>query len=70
MMYELKKGPFGKQPRPVNKIDKNTGEIIERYSCIADASRSLGNMNTRSNITYVCKGYMKSAYGYIWEYAD
>ena len=49
---------------PVLKIDINTGEVLEEYKSISEASR----INHLSNITSVCKGKRNQAGGYKWKY--
>lgn len=51
---------------PVIQLDRK-GNFIKRYECEADALREL---RAKSNhIPEVCKGKMKSFYGYFWKYA-
>lgn len=59
-----------------NKTDKKAinqydleGNFIQTYDSIADANRTLGKAPNASNITQVCKGQRKQAYGYLWQYA-
>ncbi len=56
--------------RPVNQIDKLTGEIVQTFTCQADALRSFGVTKHNNHISQVCRGIRKSAYGYFWQYAD
>ena len=58
-----------KRVKPVDQFDKNTGEFIERFSSIKNAGKKLGISNS-SSISGVCKNVFKSAYGFIWKYAD
>lgn len=58
----------------ISQFSKN-GEYIKTYSTARDAARavcpettSLGGVT--SHITDVCKGKRKTAYGYIWKYAN
>lgn len=53
--------------KPVNQIDKNTGQVIKTWSCAKEVRRVLG-VNNR-NISACCSGKRKSAGGYIWRYA-
>ena len=69
-MQQLNHFPWGKPPKKVRCLDKDTGELVAEFNSISDAARSLGNTGNRSGITLVCQGYQKSAYGYRWEYAD
>lgn len=55
--------------RKVNQYDKN-GNFIKQWNCITDFFRK-NNINLKSsNITNCCKGRRKTAYGYIWKYAN
>ena len=56
--------------RKINKLDKNTNNILATYNSIADASRSLGYNKQLGNITNCCKGLRKTAYGYKWKYVE
>lgn len=60
--------PWGKPPRAVRCLDKNTGQVLGEYHSISEASRAVGKANARSGITLVCQGLQASAYGYKWEY--
>lgn len=53
--------------KPVNQYDKNNN-FIKRWSCIKDINTEL-HFNC-SCICSCCKGKKKTAYGYIWRYAD
>lgn len=76
-MYEedyMKNGFVGyKNPRAkqVNQYDLD-GNFIRTFDSVALAYESTGNktVNGAANITAVCKGRQKSAYGYKWIYAD
>ena len=62
--------PFGREPKKIKQIDMGTGEVIAEFSSITEASKSLGKLSARVSIKNVCEGYLNSAYGYKWEYAD
>jgi hypothetical protein len=49
----------------VAKINKNTNEILEVFSCINDAEKSIGIFG---HISQVCKGKRKTCGGYKWKY--
>ena len=51
---------------PINKIDLKTGEIIESYSGVKEASK-LNNIH-RTNISGVLTGNLKSAGHFGWKY--
>lgn len=53
--------------KPVNQIDKKTGQVIKTWTCTAEVQRVLGISN--SNISRCCRGKLKSAGGYVWKYA-
>ena len=57
--------------KKVNKIDPVTNVIIQTYSSIADAAKSV-NKNHTSTISNCCNGKTKSkiTYGYKWEFAE
>lgn len=52
--------------RFVYQLDKITGEIIKEWKCISDAAKAL--KKAQPNITSCCRGYIKSAGGFKWEY--
>lgn len=66
---QLNHYPWGKPPKAVKCLDKNTGEVLSIYHSISEASRAVGKANARASITLVCQGLQSSAYGYKWEYA-
>lgn len=54
--------------KAVLKINPQTGEILEKYLSVKEASI---NCNISAcHISSVCKGKRKTAGGYIWKYAD
>ena len=54
-------------PDGVDAYDPDTGKLIAHYASIADANRALGKEGT-GNISAVCRGRGKTAYGYVWRY--
>lgn len=52
----------------VNQYDLD-GNFIKTWSSLIEAARSFNGV-TGANITSVCKGKRKSAYGYKWRYAN
>ena len=54
-------------PDGVDAYDPKTGQLVAHYNSIADANRALGKEGT-GNISAVCRGRGKTAYGYIWKY--
>ena len=69
---EAKKGKYTgeKHPnsKPVNQIDKQTGQIIKTWTCAAEVERVLGIAH--QDIPKCCSGKIKSRGGYVWRYAD
>ena len=57
----------GKKARPVLKIDNKTGDVLERYGSISEASISIGHA-TSSNIGSCCRGKKKTVGGFRWRY--
>lgn len=53
--------------KEVNQYDLS-GNFIKKWFCILDIKRELGFDNR--NICACCKHKRKTAYGYIWKYAD
>ena len=53
--------------RAVNQYDKQ-GNYLNTFISIADAAKSVGG--SPANITNVCKGKTKTAYGYKWSYVS
>lgn len=59
----------------VNMLDKDTKKIIKTFDKLMSAAEWIRN-NTKyikadySTINKVCKGRGKTAYGFIWEYAE
>ena len=53
--------------KKVNKIDKLTGEILVTFNSGTEAAKNVNGSN--GNISKVCLGEKKSAYGYKWQFA-
>lgn len=62
-----KKGFLNHLSKPVNQIDKKTGEIIKTFGSIKEATREMNGHDT--NIRCCISGKYTHAYGYKWEYA-
>lgn len=60
--------PISEIVRPINQMDMQTGEILNKFKSATDAIRHLGRGH-HCHITEVCKGKRKSAYGYLWQFA-
>lgn len=57
-----------KNLKPVRQLDKDGNEIA-RYAGIRDAANAL-NIKHRNAITQCCRGTIKTAYGWRWEYVS
>lgn len=55
----------GRPKKAVLQIDKNTNEVIEKYSCLADAGRKFGSAST---IRRCCVGVSHTSYGFKWKF--
>lgn len=64
---DRKEGVNNKTNISINKICSNTGEILNTYHSIKEASR-IENLD-QSNITKCCKNKYKHLGGFNWEYA-
>ena len=65
-------GRFGSnsyKAKKVAMVDKNTNEIIKTFNSIIDATHFV-NKNSSGHIVNCCKGKLKTAYGYKWQYID
>ena len=67
-LSEAQRGEKSHNAKAVYQIDKNTGEIIKIWKSISDAKRALDILG--QNIGDCCRGYRKSAGGFIWRYVD
>ena len=54
-------------PEGVDAYDPMTGQLVCHYASIAEANRALGHEGT-GNISAVCRGRGRTAYGYVWRY--
>lgn len=50
-------------------VDKNTNKIVKTFNSIIDATHFI-NKNNSGHIVNCCKGKLKTAYGYKWQYID
>lgn len=53
--------------KPITQHLKS-GQEIARFSCITEAAHAVSG--NRSNLAKCCQGKIKTAYGYIWRYAN
>ena len=68
--YKIKKEkPTKGTIRQIAQIDPKTNEIIKIWNNAKEAAVSLGRIKG-NQITDVCNGNHKTAYGYIWRYLD
>lgn len=54
----------------VEKVDKRTGEVVAVYESVNEAARAIGHPGGAGNICNVINGKNKSAYGFVWRYAE
>lgn len=62
---ERKKRAIEKISKPIARLDKNTGEILEILSSTREADRIY---QTNKHVSDVCNGKRKTAGGYGWKY--
>lgn len=53
----------------VYQIDLKTGQIINEFSSILEAGAYMGKPARGMNISDVCRGKQKTAFGYYWSYS-
>lgn len=58
----------GRKRKKVNMLDPYTCEVIDTFDSLRDAADDLGEKFT-TNIGKCCRGQIKTAHGYKWEYA-
>ena len=64
-------GKFGAnslKAKKVNMLDKKTKQTIKTFGSLIDAAKYIG-VNKSCHIVSCCKGRLKTAYGYKWEYS-
>lgn len=54
---------------PINQYDLN-GNFLQTFDSAASAAIAINKPNGSSSITKACKGKLKTAYKFIWAYAD
>lgn len=72
LAYSAAKGRFGadsKKSIRVNMLDKTSEKVLNQFGSLIDAAHYIG-VNKSSHICNCCKGKLKTAYGYKWEYAN
>lgn len=55
--------------KKVLQFDLNNN-LLNIYNSLFDASLTINNKYSKSNISACCRGKVKTAYGFIWRYAD
>lgn len=55
------------QWKPVQKLDLETGEVLEEFESLASACKATGAK--QPNVTKVCRGLRNSASGFGWRYS-
>lgn len=60
-------GRKSEKRKPISQFDLD-GNFIREYPSIHEASN--GIISRRRNITVVCNGKRKSAYGYVWRWGQ
>lgn len=58
----------GSRKIKIHVLDLYTNEILDTYNSSREAADDVGGHHT--NITKCCRGTIKNAYGYKWEYAE
>ena len=58
----------GREPRRTLQIDRYTKKVIGTYDSLVQAAVSVSGAVTA--IYSACNGRAKTAYGYMWRYAD
>lgn len=67
---DIKNRVIERQSKPVVKIDKITGEIIETFANAKEVEKVLQKTMASRHIYEVCTGQRKTAYGYKWKYLE
>lgn len=57
-----------KSSKKVYQFNKETKELLNDFPSTAEAARQLGDFNYSSSISKCCRGKLKTAYGFYWEY--
>lgn len=65
--HPKKKKCRGTPPRPVTQKTLD-GKAIAHYISICEAAKSV--YGDRASISKACRGKLKTAYGFLWEYRD
>jgi len=52
----------------VHQYDLRTGDYLQSFNSLAQAEEYLNKKGANKNLSAVCLGKRKSAYGYIWSY--
>lgn len=55
--------------KPVIQYDKQ-GNLLNTFKGLIDAGKQFSSINAKDNIRACCSGHTKTAYGYVWKYAE
>ena len=64
--YNANYGTIKERIRKKVNMYNTSGKLIQTFSSVADAAESVGGYS--GNISSCCRGKLKSAYGYKWQY--
>ena len=59
--------PIAEITKPVQQIDKRTGEVLATFKSLHAACKAVNGTNA-AHISEACQSLRKSAYGYSWKY--
>lgn len=68
-MSEAKKGKDNPKAKSILMYDRE-GNFIKRFDCIADTNEYFGKDRSSSSINKCLSGRTKTAYGYVFRYAE
>jgi len=66
---KISQNKIGKGTKPIQQLDKQNN-FIKEFKSITEACLYLDKPNRQGDITAVCKGKQKTAFGYIWKYKN
>lgn len=64
-----KKGKYHPKSKPILMYDKE-GNFIRHFECVRDTNKYFGKKNAHKNVSSCLIGETKTAYGYIFRYAE
>lgn len=68
-MSETRKGKDNPNAKPILMYDRE-GNFIKRFECARDTNEYFGKKNADSNVSMCLTGRYKTAYGYVFVYAE